>query len=141
MEFRGTDVRLGSRYVLQRLGRAFLALVFDAQGRAIGDFMQPRSECSAPPNRARVAHQGQEGGLQHVFGVVPVSQDSSADTQYHRSVALDENFKRCLFALAGKAFEQLRVVQSALALPRDDSPQTPKDRSDLRFHALAPLPL
>ena len=63
-------------------------------GRAIGHAAEPGCERLVDPDRASLAHQDQEGGLERVVGVVPMPQQLPADRQDHRPVTMHQLAER-----------------------------------------------
>jgi hypothetical protein len=83
--------RGGTRRHLVDLPRGFTSLLPrgtrpGADGDTPGDAVEPGTEGVATPDRARLADQDEESGLEGVLGVVDVGQRAASDAPDHRPV-------------------------------------------------------
>ena len=62
-------------------------------GNPVCDPVQPAAEGIPTADGVPLFDQDQEGGLEGIFGIMRVAQDSAADAQDHGPVAHDESFK------------------------------------------------
>ena len=86
------------------------------QGRLAGRSIEPVTHHAARPNGGRLAHQHKKGGLETVFHVGLVVQDTPANAQDHRPVPPNQGFKGVIVPLADKKLKQLGIGGRAAAL-------------------------
>src|SRR5262249_2405546 len=66
---------------------------------------------TVPPQRRRLAHEDEEGGLEGVLGVLCVAQDAAANAQHHRPVPHEQGREGGLVVPRHEALEERRVGQ------------------------------
>ena len=71
--------------------------------------MQPAADRAAPADRRGVARQGEECGLEGVFGIVLVVQHAPADAEDQRAVAAHQRREGCFLAPCGETLQQFAV--------------------------------
>ena len=88
-------------------GRGDVRLDRDAVRHAV----QPAAQGLAPPDRAGLLDQDEEGRLEGVLGVVGVAEDAAADREHHRPVPRHQGLERRRIGLGEEAVEELGVGQ------------------------------
>jgi hypothetical protein len=78
----------------------------------VGHAVQPAAQGLRCPQRAGLADQDEEGGLEGVGGVGLVLQDAAADAQDHGAVPPDQGREGRLVAVVQEQPEQFRVGRS-----------------------------
>ena len=63
------------------------------------------------PDPVAFSEKSQKSGLESVFGIVAVVENSAADAQDHRAMTPNQGFKSSLFAVSQEGFEQLFIPQ------------------------------
>ncbi len=99
---------------------------------AIGHAMQPAAQRVAGADRARLARQHQEGGLERVLDVGLVLQDRTASGQDHRAVPRHQRLERRLLAIGRESSQELAVAQAdgrAVAVQVAEVPQGASQRA------------
>src|SRR5262249_2627232 len=98
-----------------------------AQGNAVGDAVQPGADRLPLTDRAGLAGQREERGLEGVLGVLRVAQDPPAHTEHHRAVPPHQQLERRLVPLGDEALEELGVRNDAGVRPPAVTAQIPDD--------------
>ena len=70
-----------------------------------GRSIEPVAHQTAPSQSCRLAHQHEKGGLEAVFNVGLVVEDTSANTQNHRPVPPNQGFKGVFVSLADEKLQ------------------------------------
>jgi hypothetical protein len=97
------------------------------QGGPVGDPAEPARQRRAPADRAGLARQRQEGGLESVLGVRLVAQHAPADVQHQALVPPDEQLEGRLVAPGHELFQELGVRDALAAVPADEVAQVPEE--------------
>src|SRR5262249_51862312 len=79
------------------------------RGDAAGNPVQPAAEGVPLPDRLRLAGEDEEGGLEHVLGVLLVPEDGPGGVEYDGPVPLDQRGERGLVPVGGEPVEQEAV--------------------------------
>src|SRR5262249_9749848 len=95
--------------------------------RAIGNSVEPVTYTFSRHNGGRLASEYQEGGLESVFAVVVVSEDTAAHGENHRAMAPHEGLEGSLLPPGKVAVEQLPIRQ-ACPIAQNDRPKLLDDQ-------------
>ena len=83
------------------------------EGGAVGDAVEPLAEPFGLTQAARLLDEYEERGLEGVFGVLVVAEDTPADAEDHRSVPPHQRGERGGIARGDKPPQQVRVGRVA----------------------------
>src|SRR5207302_724293 len=75
----------------------------------MGHAIQPVADQLPRHDRCRLANQDSESGLEGVFGIVIVVEDAPADTEDHRTVAAQQDFKRVFVPALDEPLQELSI--------------------------------
>ncbi len=105
--------------------RGNLCLGRDPEGHSV----KPGTERVSDPERARLADEHQESGLEGVVDIMRVAQHSLADAEHHRPVAFSQSCESGLrrFPLSCREyFQQMLVRQAARGSQPEECTHLPK---------------
>ena len=88
--------------------------------------MEPRAQRIAHPERTSLLDQDEEGRLKGVFDVVRVDQQTPANPQDHRPMALDQGSKRLLGGVTRSGRKPLQELPVGQLAGRSDCQQRAK---------------
>jgi hypothetical protein len=78
-------------------------------GYVVSDSVEPLSQEIPPADDCSFAGQNQESSLKGIIGIGRVTENTSADTQHHWPMSLNERSKRILIALAHEQIQKLTI--------------------------------
>src|SRR5207249_4128667 len=108
-------------------------------GQMVGHLVQPAGEGRLLADSGSLAGQHQEGGLESVLGIMPMTQLAAADIPDHRPVPLYQLGKGGFVTAGGKAFEKLAVGQPGRGFGSEFPPEMPqKEAQGYARHGSAP---
>ncbi len=102
--------------------------------------VQPAADRSLSPDRARLACQGEEGGLESILGILGMAEQPPADAQHHRPMAPQQQLERRRVALRYEALQQLLIAEARGRSPGQVAQRTDRVLQTLVIHELHPGP-
>ena len=97
-------------------------------GDAVGDLVKPARHGLAFADRARFAHQDQERGLERVFDILLVVEQSLTQPENHGAMPPHQKFERRLIAAANEPVEQLHIGDLPRQRRRDPVQEVVQER-------------